>query len=103
MNKPKDSIHDAPSKFLVRMAENQKSEALMKTASEKEEFESSYRKGKMRYAVASKFLPLTSRGLNTYTEGDLNIVWVRDGDSICRVENDLSWVDEFLNTKEETK
>lgn len=95
--------NEGSGKFLARFASLQKSEEVTKGVAEKEEFASGYKAGKLRYAVASKYLNLKSCGLNSYTEDGLSIVWNRDGDSIVRVDSDLSWVDDILKTAKEEK
>lgn len=84
---------------LKRFAQAMKSDAIVKGASEKEEFGSGYNKGVLRFAVANKFMRLSACGLDTYMSDGDGLFWKRDGDSIYRVESDLSWVDEFLNNE----
>jgi len=57
--------------------------------------EESYRWGKLSHGEADALkLKFADRGLNLL-EDQFGTVWQRDGDSIIRVDEDLSWIDEL--------
>ena len=88
---------NASGDFLTRYANLRKATKVANSHNEKAEFDVGYKKGTLRLAIASKFLKLAKCGCDRYVEEDApHIVWAKDGDSIIRVEDDLSWVDEFL-------
>ncbi|MEK6884928.1 MAG: hypothetical protein AABY22_35180 [Nanoarchaeota archaeon] len=89
---------NANSSSFKRFAQSIESEKNTKVHNEKPEFDGGYAKGVIKFAVANKFMKLGSCGLDTYASDD-GFFWKLDGDSIYRVESDLSWVDSFLEEK----
>jgi hypothetical protein len=86
-------------KFLTRYASTIESKNKLNDCNATTEFDLGYRKGSLRFAVANRFMKLSHCGLDHYLDTDSGIVWKREGDSIIRVESDLSWIDELLATE----
>jgi len=96
MNKHVNGFQISPSgEFLTRYAKKKKSDELSSAHNAEEEFKAGYKKGNLRLATASKFMKLTQCGLDRYLDSS-HVVWAREGDSIIRLDDDLSWVDKFL-------
>jgi len=87
-------------KFLTRYAKAKQEEKAAAGYNEKEEFKAGYKKGTLRLAVANKFMRLANCGCDRYLEEEKQIVWAKEGDSIVRLDDDLSWVDKFLEEEE---
>lgn len=83
--------------FAQRYAANMTTKNEAKIVNDKAEFEVDYAKGSVRIASAQKYMSLRTAGLDMFLEGDLSVVWKKEGDRIIRLDNDLSWVEQLLN------
>lgn len=92
-NKPTNS-------FITRYASTLEKKQELNSYNSKNEFELGYKEGKLKYIMACKYMKLTDCGLNRFVEASSNSFWKKEGDEIIRVENNLSWVDDFLKEQE---
>lgn len=83
---------EASGKFLQRYATASK----ISEISEKDEFNSQYKKGTVHMRLASRYMVLKPCGLNLYIEADKKVVWSRNDDSIVRQNVDLDWLEELF-------
>lgn len=96
------SKYQPNSKFMNKYASlKQAEDTVSREMLEKEQFKVDYKKGNVRTASANKFMSLKSCGLGMYVDEDTHMIWKKEGDRIVRVEDDLSWVDEFLKENKE--
>jgi hypothetical protein len=87
-------------KFITRYAVHLEKKQELDSFKAKSEFDVGYREGKVKYALACKYMRLNDCGLNRFVEASNNTFWTKQGDEIIRVENDLNWVDDFLKEQE---
>jgi hypothetical protein len=78
-----------------RYATAQKTKEILSKSSELAEFQDGYKKGSLKYAIASKYMNLKYCGMDRYLEKDQNTVWALNDNTICRLDIDLSWIDEL--------
>lgn len=87
------------SKFTKRFATHMAEREQLGEVFDIEQFNASKQLGKLSYTTASRHLNLKYCGANSYMD-ETNTIWIREGDNIYRVEDDLSWVDAILNKEE---
>ena len=85
-----------PSKFLTRFSAVTEAKESLKTLNIKDEFNKGYKAGKVVFASAQKYMSLINCGLDHFIEANTDVVWTKEGDNIVRVDNDLNWVNQFL-------
>lgn len=94
--------NNSDSGFAARYAQRQTAEnTVNKELLEKEQFKVGFEKGEINYVTAKKFMKIASCGCDRYLDEDSNTIWKKEGDKIIRINDDLSWVDEFLRNKED--
>lgn len=90
--------HTGAGPFLQRYAQLIKEKQDSNVSNVTEEFQTGYRKGSMRFTLASSHMKLISAGLDKFLEDKdgVAIIWERQGDQIVRTDSDTSWIDKLL-------